>query len=470
MTYKDEQNKLFNTFLDEFYIDSWRENYRGEFNKDGDIILTNIELNIRGKCNLNCKYCYMQRYMDTLYPASIDNIGVSLDNVDKVFDWLRVEKLLPKGIDLFGGEAISCSEYQRLFNSIYSFVSELTEKQRADFSVCLPANVIFLEDKAYYDMLIDTQKRFIDIGIPIHYSLSLDGKYCDPHSRPAYNPKFRYSDSFYDTVIQFSRECALRPHFHPMIARENIKYWKENFLWYVDFIRKAYQCSIQDSLKYLYLLEVRNWDWTDDEIKEFSLFLEFLIEYLYEQLGSDSFYKEVIKGTTLNILHFYGMNRRGLTCGLQTNLTIRTGDLTTAPCHRLFYDIYTSSTIEVQPDKSFKFKSKNPYGHIMSCATNYRNIVPCSTCEINTLCNGPCLGSNYEANKDMFVVPEVVCKLEKAKIFTIMAKLKEKGLLPKVIADLKREGLRNSDYSYFMNHKYRQVNFINFVEEESGRK
>jgi len=468
MTYSEEQAVLLNTFFDNMYLRLWKKNFQSPVD-DSEGILNSLELNIRGKCNLKCKYCYMQKYMDNLYPERIDNIGISLENVDKVIDWLIVEKLLPRGIDIFGGEAVSCSEYKRLFGSLYRFIHTLTIEQRKRFVISLPINVIFLEDRNYYDMLIEAQHTFIDLNVPVYFSISLDGKYCDPHSRPAYNPKFEYSDAFYGVVSNFCRDSAIRPHFHPMVARENIKYWKENFLWYIDFISKTYSCkSLEETITYLYLLEVRNWDWTDEELNYFSEFLTFLIDYLWDNLDKEIFYSHIVHDKTLNILSFFGMNSSSLSCGLQTNFTIRTGDLTTAPCHRLFYDIYISSYIKIREDKSFDFIPHHPYGHIVANATNFRNSVPCSKCEINTLCVGPCLGSNYEANKDMLITPDVVCKLEKIKIYTIISGFKNKGLLPRILTDLKKHTTGSHDYHKFMKRKYKQINFLSYMEELNG--
>lgn len=460
MDFKQEENIWSNDFLNRTYLDQWKKNFTDPDYKTHQ----SLEFHIRGLCNLKCKYCYLHNYRDQIFPKQIDDMNKSIENIEKILNWVRIEKLLPKSFEIFGGEAVSYKQYEKIFDLIYNFVKELNPWQKRKLSISIPVNVIFLKNKHYYDLFINAQRRFVEIGSGIFYSISMDGKYCDPYSRPAVNPDFKYTDEFYDIIQNFARDCIIKPGFHPMVAKENIKYWKKNFLWYLDYIKETYNLRDRiEATKHLYLLEVRNFDWADEDIHNLNSFIRFAINLLIKELKYDKekFFDLYVYGKELNFFSLFGLNSKGISCSLQNLLAIRTPDLSVAPCHRLFYDDFISFKIDVKEDGRFEFKSENPHAHFASHAMNYRNISPCVSCEVNTLCEGPCLGSNYEATKDMFIVPDNVCQMEKNKVYTIIKTFDKIGILDKFINwhenNIRR---RSDDYAIYIRSKLRQVRFL----------
>lgn len=464
-SFKDEQNIWVNNIFDKYYLDSWRLNYVQNIPEEKT---RSLELFIRGECNLKCKYCYVHKYRDILYPEEIDDFNNALTNTKKIMDWLVQEKLLPSRIEIFGGEAISWQQYEKFFDILQGFFDTLTPDQRKRVVLIAPINVIFLANPKYFALFVDIQKKFYKNGIQFWYSLSLDGKYIDPAARPAVNPNFSYSDAFYELVTKFCRACVLPPQFHPMISKENIKDWKKNFLWYISFIKKTYNLkTAKEAFSYLYLLEVRNAEWSVEERKELENLYTFLIRYTLKKLGGEI---DIFKTKILNLFSLFGMTNRGLTCSLQTTLMVRVGDLTTAPCHRLFYPDFLSTQLTFEKNKPFN--SLTPYAHLSALMINYRNLAPCSTCEISSLCSGPCLGANYEATRDMFVVPSNVCDMEKSKIYGIVKGLEQSGKLNEIIYILESHvENRNDDYAIYMRTKVRQLKYIREIilkEKQNG--
>ena len=61
--------------------------------------------------------------------------------------------------------------------------------------------------------------------------------------------------------------------YHPMIGAKGIERWVDNFDWYVENIQKYYKIPKKEALEKLYLLEVRNPDWSTKELKDFKVYL-----------------------------------------------------------------------------------------------------------------------------------------------------------------------------------------------------
>jgi hypothetical protein len=61
--------------------------------------------------------------------------------------------------------------------------------------------------------------------------------------------------------------------FHPMVYSKSCKYWIENYKWFKEKI-KEYNLPDRDPM----MLEVRNDNWTDEDIDYYLEFIDFLID------------------------------------------------------------------------------------------------------------------------------------------------------------------------------------------------
>ena len=91
------------------------------------------------------------------------------------------------------------------------------------------------------------------------------------NTRPLNNniPK---TEEFYERLFLFAKHNTF--YFHPMVAAESISLWKENVQWWHQMCDK-YDMDFEEVMM---LLEVRNPDWTDEQIQEYCEFLDYLIE------------------------------------------------------------------------------------------------------------------------------------------------------------------------------------------------
>ena len=109
------------------------------------------------------------------------------------------------------------------------------------------------------------------IGIALVLSASIDGKYCDFGRTPN-------SDDFYEKLKNFMNKYHCMPH--PMISASNIKYWINNFHWWKEYfgIEIAYGMTI---------LEVRNEDWTLENIQDLITFCDYMVDETFKSLNNN---------------------------------------------------------------------------------------------------------------------------------------------------------------------------------------
>ena len=133
-------------------------------------------------------------------------------------------------------------------------------------------------------------KGFRDINIRVGLSISMDGKFMEVN-RPWRQVKRIKNemvtseeeirdDEYYDKVFDFA--VKYNAGFHPMIYSNNIENWKQNWLWFQEkFEEKGIPFSN------IYLLEIRNEEWSERQIKDYSEFLDFIVEWTYNKLEKD---------------------------------------------------------------------------------------------------------------------------------------------------------------------------------------
>lgn len=416
MTFQEENDFIFNNLLDSYFFKGWRN---GDSTKS-------VEFIIRRKCNLACKYCYYTNHGKELIPDSLDDVNTSITNVKRILDFFKEHKIYPRDFSIFGGEDIKQSQYLWLFDILYDYCKSLGGKK----SISFPMNPIFLMNDSYYQMLIEQKKQFEEIGTYISYSISTDGKYCDPYSRPAVNGANIYTDAYYERVAQFARET--NSGFHPMIAAENIKYWIENFDWYINFLKEIYP---EDYISALYLLDVRNDNWTEEHLADLRKLILHIGRYLGGTLKPDELMHRLSRSSVFNLYNIgASIVGRGLTCSLQSILHIRCADASIVSCHRLSYQDLLGGKFDFEKNH---IEALNHSVYLATLQVNYKNMPVCNSCDINTFCNGSCLGANREATGSMFVPSPSMCRMKKVLRLAMIESFKELGIYDRLLVNLK---------------------------------
>lgn len=449
-TFQKEQDELLQTVLNYRFFYPWQESDEDKnlFSLKND---ANLEIYLTNECNQNCKYCYLQKYPD-LYPSDKLNHDLILKNLEIFYNYLiKNNYSIPKA-EFYSGE---------IWNTNFGLdVLELTINYiKKGLKVgwwMIPSNCSFVDNQIQMLKIQTYIDKFNQLGQPLIFSISIDGKVLEEDSRP--RKIGRKEEEFWENIFVFAKHNNFS--FHPMISAKFVDKWKENYLWWE-----------QQSKKYGYddpkimMLEVRDGDWTDENIASYLDFLEFLLQkYLKEKFKNNI--KEMannlffIRRVTTNL--FSGYHPLGIPqtdtfigCTCATDLTVRIGDLSIAPCHRLAYNKYLYGKFIVENNEIIGIESNNPQAAIKILMSNF-NLASykCDTCLYNKFCLKGCFGSQYENLGDPFFPVKSVCNLFKKKYSYLLKRYEELGII---------------DYLYSFNKKekdYERVKaLLNFYEQ-----
>jgi radical SAM protein with 4Fe4S-binding SPASM domain len=258
------------------------------------------------------------------------------------------------------------------------------------------------------------------------------------------NRPFKYrkddprDDEFYDKVFTL---CAQNGYgFHPMVYSNGIEKWIDNFLWFQEMFKKYNINPFR-----LYLLEVRNAEWTAGQVKEFQKFYDFLIKWTFTELfysDKQLFVNKAVNGHCgFNMIpSVVSIVGRGLGCSIQSSVYLRLGDLKIFPCHRTFYKQFQTAQFKTDNDGNIiDIDGINP--ELMVAVYSFEsNVAPyCEGCINKYFCAKGCLGSQFETTGDLFTPIPNVCQLEFGRTFQFVKTMKEIGVL-----DLIKNRLRNN--------------------------
>jgi len=370
-----------------------------------------LELQVSASCDQNCSYCYYAKYGKDLYPAKIATFNTILTNLIIILEWLQEKKLYPK-ISLFSGELFSRPVGFIVLDSIINWY----KLNKIKSEIIIPTNFSFILDKIKTQKIETMLEKAKKNKIGLFLSASVDGKYCDIN-RP-FKKNIERTDKYYDDIFKFCKKWNFS--FHPMIYSKNVEKWIDNFLWFQEIFEKH-----DIDWKSLYLLEVRNQEWTIQQIKDFYKFIRFVVQWSYKKSGvpKDQFPKFVFKNKLFNLFSMFARTGRGIGCSIQSTMQLRLGDLTTTLCHRNAYKELNLFKFNVKDNKISGIEDINLPLLISMYSAKSSNFPFCETCTINELCAGQCLGAMYEINQSNFIPIPSVCALEHVKVAAVLDEL-----------------------------------------------
>ncbi|MCJ7450678.1 MAG: SPASM domain-containing protein [Candidatus Nanohaloarchaeota archaeon QJJ-9] len=408
--YNEENSKLGKSFLQKTFFSTWK-------NKEKKRNWNDIELIFDSECNLNCKYCYLERFGDKLAPK--EDPKKEKENAEKVIDWLAENNYNPR-INIFGGETLVKDHVYEVLDYILEKFKDIEQKPP---SIVIPTNYTWIKEDERVEKIEKLIKKSRKIGIPIHLSTSIDGKYCDKNRPGVYR-----DEQYYEKIFEFNKKWGFG--FHPMIYSNKIEDWKKNWEWFTDKLDKHGM-----DIDKIYLLEVRNQEWNTEEIQEMGEFIQYLIEWVYDYFGRDKEeYIDFLYDDGLNILRNpFTKNGRGIGCSIQSTFFVRLGDLKLVPCHRMSYEQFNFGKLISDGGKIADIEITNPKFLIGHKTMEMANNPQCSRCTIQELCTGGCLGSQYETTGDPFSPIPTVCQLEHEMLVSMIEKYEELGLLEKIL-------------------------------------
>lgn len=425
--YQKEQDALLKTILDLRFFNPWR--HLTKFNDDRSLLPdSKLELFITSTCDQNCEYCYLQQY-PKLYPAQYNKPELILQNMRILFNYIIANQFELPCLDVFSGEVFATPFGWDVLDLIYEYVIKGMKVKY----VLTTSNCSFINDPIAFQKIQQFVNKFNNIGCPLVFSISIDGKIVDNNGRPRRNGEL-YSDEFYDNVFAFAKVNNFL--FHPMVSAQNIKQWPENYKWWKEQDKK-YNLPIGNIMT----LEVRNEGWTEENMKDYCTFLKILMdEFFYGECHGDPklFGNALVSARQLDndpSLNGYvpwaiGECDSFQGCTVPNHLTVRLGDLAICPCHRQAYDEYLYGHFVVENNRITGIKANNPQMAIKIYMGNILTSMPlCDQCEFNFCCLRGCFGSQLESQKDPFFPIKNICDFFKTKYTYIMNYYREHGVI-----------------------------------------
>ena len=423
--FEKEQNDLLSFVLNERFFKTWQEDDAFHSHPESSWDDTTLELYLTSTCNQNCEYCYLVKY--DLYPQEYNKPDLILHNLAMIYDWVIENKFHIKEAEFFSGEIWHAQFGLDVLELTYQYL--LKGMQIGVFVI--PSNCSFIFDDNQTLKLQNYIDKFESIGHRIMFSISVDGLIIDQEERPMNNGKVR-DEEYYDKLFAFAYHNNY--YFHPMLSAHSVNRWIENYQWWMKKLAE-YEFPPEAMM----LLEVRNNEWTEQNLKDFSIFLEYLIDEEVKRFNGD------VKTYVLS--HFNGDLRLndlsvGYTpinlapaepfppCSIAQALTVRVGDLAIAPCHRTSYNKLMYGWFETENNKIVGIKQNNVYNAIRVLLVNSKaGHIKCDSCLYSDFCLKGCFGAQYENNDDMFMPIENICDMAKVKWQTIIHKLQKIGAL-----------------------------------------
>ena len=407
-TYLQENQAVADNLLEKLFYAEWLD-----YTKQP---LRGVEFIISPACNLGCKYCYLNRYHNDLYPSELLQPEIIKQNCLKLLKWLDKHHYRTH-LEIFSGELFAQQLGYDILDIIYEYEKNVDPQWRI-FEYTIPTNFTFCNSPELEAKVVEYLNKFEELGTPLWLSASFDGIYeeCNrpwvrdldltiPHTR---------DKAYYDRVFEFILNHA--SGLHPMVYSQGIERWKENFEWFQTMMEKA-----DMPWEHLYLLEVRNEEWTPDQIKNLEQFIRDLWAYSYQKCDGDkeklSYFIHQYTGFNL-LVEPMARIARGMPCTVQSDLMIRLGDLKTFPCHRTSYPAFCTGQFVDDEEEELKFVCENAELLCAIYGLHHRTFPYCITCPINHLCSGQCLGACYEATRNLFTPIPSVCVVKYAQIKT----------------------------------------------------
>lgn len=442
MTYQEEQDLLFSSTIENIYF----KNFFTIEQKNSESI--GLELIVTPECNLNCAYCYLNANKDLLYPKEIRDKNTILNNLILLLNYLEEKKVYIPEIEVYSGE-IWHTEFG------IKILTVLTEKLKVN-KICekivIPSNMTFV---LYKDKMAEIEKIMQDCeknNIKILWSASIDGKIIEDKFRPFNNLK-PHTDKFYDEIFKFKQRHPTMG-FHPMVSSKSCKYWIDNYNWFHEQFIKYYN---DDELEPM-MLEVRNPDWTDEDIEYYKQFVDFLIDNQKKKSTSlQDFSQRMFRygkytrehGCVSYVPYILSTYSFEIPCSIQTYLQVRLGDLALPLCHRLSYDNLIAGNFVVENNKITGIKSNRPETFIYIKTMNpIYNHLKCDRCRYKNLCMKGCLGAQYESFSQLNLPCENICHFLQEKIDFLVDRYNKEKLISQLGKDVHTEEFAMRQFTY----------------------
>ena len=434
--FQEEQNTLLKTLLEARFFGPWKQGYNDR--NPHNVPIGGLELFLTSACNQRCEYCYLINHPE-LYPKEVNNRKTIIKNLYIFLDWALSNEFTIPMLDLFSGEIWHTDFGLEVLDILYDYK---VNKGLQLMGIMIPSNCSFVhDDKTLYEIQ-NRINAFYNAGVILKFSISVDGKIVEDEVRPLNDGTTLIKDDvFYERLFNFAKHNGYG--FHPMIAAASISKWIENFEWWKSMLHK-YDLP----LDFLMMLEVRNDDWSEENLQDLKAFMAHLVDDVitYHNGKLDDIVDDLLSlNITYQINHqesqlwgretsytpfTFGDDRGFYGCTISSHLTVRLGDLAILPCHRLGYNQQVYGYFKVENDTIVDIVANNPHLAIHILMTDKRfSTAGCDSCVFRGICFGCCKGQSRESTGDPIHNDPKVCNFLKRKHTDLFEIYEERGIM-----------------------------------------
>lgn len=359
------------------------EGVRTEYASPNLNTLKSLILCVSSKCNLACKYCYVNGNYDD-YTGSI----MKKECFEKIIETFFSGKYEIKDIHFFGGEPLINWDY------IKYFIESLKEKCIAQNipipSFSLTTNGTLIDE----NIAREIKKYKIEVAISIDGPKHMNDKYrIDRYGAGSFERVYNAINIMNNLKIDFGIESTM-PIDYLCINNK----WNDYFEFHKN-IKSKYSAIFLESINNKELIKYEN---LNDSIINFA---NYYVDYFFKEIlfceKSPGFFYIVN-----SILKIISNNSNGVCGAGATQIFIKSnGDV--YPC-QLFYSNPTYN------QGKFYDHNNNEKNIIFYFNNIYKKSHSCASCKLYKYCGAKCPGNNFNSTGNPSIVGSVSCKFEKA--------------------------------------------------------
>lgn len=361
--------------------------------KENDLVkITDIFLVVTKDCNLRCKYCFIEKEPANIsYQTAIDATKFIAKNAKEYGN-------IPS-INFFGGEPLL-----RWYDIIVPLTKYIRDKYGKKFSLAMTTNGLLLDESKLKFM------KQNDIGL----LLSMDGdKLTQDLNRPTKN-----GGSSFNVLI---KKIPLILKYYPNVTfrsttdHDNVTEFFNN-----------HKFAVKHGFKSVFNIINVFSQWTEEEKEELKKQIDYLGDYYLELLrdGKDVDFspfnnmffknKHIKKAYSNNEFRNFGKDLLGYgRCGIGASRFASVGtNGELYSCQEMvenkeYGEIFKIGDIYNGEDNKKRLEIIRKYDPLKVVSSDGKR--QCIDCDMNNICDGACLINNYFVNKDLNIMPSILC-------------------------------------------------------------